>query len=50
MVQILPSNGPSMFLTNPEPLVLRDALAGKDARDTLKEQGYLVIDRVANDQ
>jgi hypothetical protein len=41
---------PSMFLTNPEPLVLRDALAGANARDTLKEQGYVVIDRVANDQ
>src|SRR5271168_3239759 len=39
-----------MFLTDPEPLVLRDVLADTNARDILKERGYLVIDRVSNDQ
>jgi ectoine hydroxylase-related dioxygenase (phytanoyl-CoA dioxygenase family) len=38
------------FLPDPEPVVLRDALEGTNARDRLKEQGYLVIDRIADDQ
>jgi ectoine hydroxylase-related dioxygenase (phytanoyl-CoA dioxygenase family) len=41
---------PSMFLTNPEPFVLRDDFAGANARAALKEQGYLVIDRIAKDE
>jgi hypothetical protein len=45
-----PSKRPSMFPVDPEPLFLRDVFAGANARDTLNEQGYLVIDRIADDQ
>jgi ectoine hydroxylase-related dioxygenase (phytanoyl-CoA dioxygenase family) len=50
MAESLAFKRPSMFPTDPEPVVFRDALAGANARDTLKKQGYLVIDRVAEDQ
>jgi ectoine hydroxylase-related dioxygenase (phytanoyl-CoA dioxygenase family) len=50
MSEFLALKQPSMSLTDPQPVVFGDVLAGADARDVLKEQGYLVIDRVANDR
>ena len=50
MGEFLALKRPNMSLTDPQPVVFKDVLAGPEARDVLKEQGYLLIDRVAEDR